>query len=194
MKEVFIRVALLALAVVAFLEAFTSLDILDQDKTVFCEEIVIDTVTNVVEVPGRNITRVVEYETIDTIVMSLYKVDTIENITVKHVRDTILEYVKAGAEFRVDTLEFPNARLEYGILTKGELIGFYPSLTVRCPSVELNRWSVGGGVGGGVGGATDGALMGLGSVKYRFNSRWDGQLIGGLGENNFIGFISNYSF
>jgi len=186
MKEIFIRVALLALAVVAFLEAFTSLDILDQDKTIFCEEIVIDTVTNVVEVPGRNITTVVEYETIDTVVMSLYKVDTIRDVIVKNVRDTILEYVKIGAEFKVDTLEFPNAVLEYGILTRGELIGFYPSLTVKCPSVDLNRWSVGAGAAY--------PYMGLGSVKYRFNSRWDGQLIGGVGENNFIGFISNYSF
>jgi hypothetical protein len=168
------------LSTIIFIEATTDFDIIDEDSLLFCEEIVIDTVyeTRVVRMEG--VKEIVEIERIDTFLQEHFYLDTIYSTELSFIRDTI--FSDSNVRFVVDTLSFPNAELRYGIL--GNVIGFYPSLSVNCPKLKLRRWSLYGGY------ESRGNV--IGGVGYRVGRKTTLQVIGGVGNTPFGGLMLGY--
>jgi hypothetical protein len=176
MKDTIYLVVIGLLVLLSINEVVSDFDILDKDKTVFCEEIVLDTIFRTRVVREEDV-RFVEVSRIDTVLKELFYLDTIYSTEISFIRDTMMQ--DADLEFIVDTINYHHAELRYAIL--GNVVGFYPSLSVNCPKVKLKRWSILGGY------ETRGNI--LGGVNFRVNQSYSLQAIGGVGREPFGGFL-----
>lgn len=160
-------IALIGCISVIAIEAFDIADILDQDKEVVCENVILDTLnvyhfdTQFVELP------VIEWrDWIDTFYQS--KTDSVFFL------DTIVEYIERKTKkaknpnFYSDSIQYDHGELQYAILVDGTLEGFFDKMTFYPQQKEVRRKKWGYDIGMGIM-KTPEQSKGFGEVGIRYN-------------------------